>query len=362
MASTPSSLDTAQIERALDAFGLAGSRVASLAGGLIHESLSVRAGAVERVLQRISPIFAPGIHENIRAVTEHLHAKGFCTLRLLPTSTGKLFAELEDGSRWRLLSRVPGVSFDICASPAQARAASALVARFHSALDDLDHAVRPLGISLHDTQVHLLELRAALDAHREHRLYDAVAALAEEILRATDDLEPDDGLPRRIAHGDLKFNNVLFAGTSGAELCQALSLIDLDTVSRLPLCAELGDAWRSWCNRRGEDDAEAEFDLELFRGAAEGYLGALSIELSADERASLAHGLEWISLELAARFATDALRESYFGFDPARFATSGDHNLTRARGQLSLYRQARAERASVIRILTRAPGRPRAGP
>jgi Ser/Thr protein kinase RdoA (MazF antagonist) len=352
MSGSSDTIASSQIDRALAAYeGLSGARVSPLPGGLIHQSFSVCAGAVEYVLQRVSPIFSPGIHDNIRAVTEHLHAKGICTFRLLPTKAGQPYADLGSGEIWRLETRVPGVSFDTCESPEQARAAGALVARFHSALDDLEHEFRPLGIRLHDTDVHLRNLEASLEAQRGHRLYDRVSTLADEILRAARALPKLTELPRRVVHGDLKFNNVLFEGATGPAKSEAVSLIDLDTTSRIPLYAELGDAWRSWCNRRGEDSAEAEFDIGLFRASAEGYIGALSLELTAEERASLVHGIECISLELAARFAADALNESYFGWNPAHFASAGEHNWTRARGQFSLYRQTRETRRERIRIL-----------
>jgi Ser/Thr protein kinase RdoA (MazF antagonist) len=339
------------LERALAEFPLADPRVERIAGGLIHESFAVADGAVEYVLQRVSPIFESGIHQNIHAVTEHLHAKGIATLRLVPTRSGALFAELGESGRWRLETRLPGVTFETCGSPAQAEAAGALVAHFHSALVDLDWEFLPLGIALHETPVHIAALERALARHGDHRLLGEVAPLGEAILAAAREGAPLEGLPQRVIHGDLKFNNVLFAGESGAAVERAVGLIDLDTVSRFPLWAELGDAWRSWCNAVGEDAPEAEFDLELFRAAAEGYRGALGFELGPAERASLVHGLERIALELAARFAADALHESYFGWDPDRFASGGHHNLVRARGQLSLYRQVRATREERARIL-----------
>ena len=64
-------------------------------------------------------------------------------------------------------------------------------------------------------------------------------------------------------------------------------------------------------------------------------------------------GVEWISLELAARFAADALFESYFGWDPARFPGRGEHNLVRARGQWSMHQAlvaTRAERAGMLGV------------
>lgn len=339
------------VERVLSAYRLSGPRVEPIPVGLIHESFDVRDGAAAYVLQRVSPIFSPGIHENIRAVTEHLHARGVLTFRIVPTAGGSLTVDLGADGSWRLLTRVPGVCFETCSSAEQARAAGGLVARFHSALADLDHAFRPLGILWHDTPAHLRQLEEAVGGHRDHPLHGDVAALAERILAAARDADPLEGVPDRVVHMDLKFNNVLFAGESGTACKEAVSLIDLDTVCRLPLYMELGDAWRSWCNRRGEDSPEAELDMEIFRASAEGYLGSLELALGREERASLAHGLERLSLELAARFAADALVEGYFGWDPERFASRGEHNLVRARGQLSLFEQARAARGELARLL-----------
>lgn len=338
-------------ERALAAYDLAAPRVEPIPVGLIHTSFAIQDGAAAYVLQRVSPIFSSGIHENIRAVTEQLHRRGVATLRLVPTRAGGLFVDLGEEGRWRLLTRVPGVAFDVCATAGQARSAAELVARFHGALVDLAHDFRPLGIPFHDTPAHLAALEAALAARPDHPLARDVAALAAEILPAARDDAGLAGLPLRVVHGDLKFNNVLFAGPAGAERERAVSLIDLDTVSRMPLWVELGDAWRSWCNVRGEDSTEAELDLGLFRASAEGWLAALAFPLAPGERESLALGLERIALELAARFATDALEERYFAWDPARFASRGEHDLLRARGQLSLYRQARETRVERLRVL-----------
>jgi Ser/Thr protein kinase RdoA (MazF antagonist) len=340
------------LERALAAFDLASPQVDRIPIGLLHQSFAVRDGAVEYVLQCVNPVFEPGIHENIRAVTERLKQGGLETLELVHARDGALVADLGEDGLWRLMTRLPGVVFACCASTAQAASAGALVARFHGALDGLEHTFRPLGIALHDTPVHLRALERALTEEREHRLYGDVEPVGRAILAAARALpEPAQDLPLRVVHGDLKFDNVLFAGESGADAERATALIDLDTMCRLPLWAELGDAWRSWCNRAGEDAVEAAFDPELFRSAAGAYLEAGGLALVDAERASLLDGLERICLELASRFCADALRESYFGWDPERFSGHGEHNLVRARGQLDLHRQvldARAERARVL--------------
>ena len=180
-----------------------------------------------------------------------------------------------------------------------------------------------------------------------------MAPVAEEILEAAARLPSAEDEPRRVVHGDLKFNNILFADREPSGRDRATSLIDLDTLSRLPLYFDLGDAWRSWCNRAGENAAEAELDLAIFRESAEGYLGAPGIALTQDELRSFGHGIERVSLELSARFAADALNEHYFAFDPERFETRGEHNWVRARGQLSLHDQARATRDERLQFLLR---------
>ncbi len=339
------------VDRVLAEFGREGAGVEPILVGNIHRTFAVHSAEGEFVLQRVNSIFSIGIHENIRAVTEHLEAKGVPTLRLVRTVADDLVADLGEHGVWRLLTRVPGVSHEICSSPELARAAGGLVARFHTALGDLDHGFQPLGIRWHDTPAYLRELEETLARHPSHHLHGEVSKLADRILETAREWSPLLGVGERVVHTDLKFNNLLFDPAADPERPEAVSLIDLDTVCRLPLFVELGDAWRSWCNRRGEDSAEAELDLDLFRASVAGYLGELRIELGREERASLVHGLERSSLELAARFAADALYESYFGWDPERFESRAEHNLVRARGQLSLAEQARATRDEQARAL-----------
>ena len=257
------------VDRVLAEFGREGAGVEPILVGNIHRTFAVHCDDGEFVLQRVNPIFSIGIHENIRAVTEHLEAKGVPTLRLVRTVADDLVADLGEQGVWRLLTRVPGVSYEICSSPEQASAAGGLVARFHSALADLEHPFQPLGIVWHDTPAYLRELEEAVARHANHRLHREVAKLASRILGAAREWSPLGGVRERVVHTDLKFNNLLFDPAADAERPEAVSLIDLDTVCRLPLFVELGDAWRSWCNRRGEDSAEAELDLDLFRASGD---------------------------------------------------------------------------------------------
>jgi Ser/Thr protein kinase RdoA (MazF antagonist) len=318
--------------------GWAGAAITRIAGGLINRSyLLARGDGARAVLQAVSAIFPPEMHGNIAAVTERLAAAGLVTPRLLPTSDGRPYLLGPGGGLWRLLTYVDGVAFDVVGSAAQAGAAGELVGRFHAAVDGLTHPFVGMRVGVHDTPRHLARLEEAVATHAGHRLIADVRPLAAAIRAGAAALPPLPALPPRVCHGDLKFNNILFAGREPPDDARAICLIDLDTVGPLSLAYELGDAWRSWCNRAGEDDVHASLDLEILSASLRGYQSGLGRPLGADERRGLLLGVEWVSLELAARFAADALFESYFGWDETRFPGRGEHNLVRARGQWSLH-------------------------
>jgi Ser/Thr protein kinase RdoA (MazF antagonist) len=326
-------------EAALAAWPLVASRVERLAGGLINDTFAVASDRGAFVLQRVHPVFPPAIHHNIDAVTSRLAARGIATPQLQPTKTGAHWSD-QGGAIWRLMTRMPGVSFAKVQALPQAHAAAALLARFHEALVDLPHVFTGMRTGVHDTAAHLRALETAVDEHRDHRLHDDVARLAETIARGARQLPQITGVPERIVHGDPKLSNVMF---DDDDRDRASCFVDLDTVGPMALHLELGDMWRSWCNRKGEDERQAALDLEVLEASLAGYAAARPAPLP-EERAALLHGLEWITLELAARFAADALGERYFGWDAARFAGRGEHCLVRAQGQWSLHRQVMASR------------------
>ncbi len=332
--------------------------ISPMAGGLINRTLLLELDDARAVLQRVSPVFSPRIHENIAAVTARLAEAGVTTPLLVATRTGAPYvagAELGGGDGvWRMLTHVEGVGFDAVTNVGQARSAGLLIARFHHALDGLRHEFVGMRASVHDTPAHLRRLAEVAATRSQHRLGSEVRALAEQIATAAEALPALPVLAPRICHGDLKFSNLLFADHEPPASERAVCLIDLDTVGPLSLAYELGDAWRSWCNRAGEDATEARLDLEVMRASLEGYREGLGGGLDAETRRALVLGVEWVSLELASRFATDALLETYFGWDARRFPGRGEHNLVRARGQWSLHSAFVATRAAREEMLERA--------
>lgn len=314
--------------------------------GLINATFLVEGSAGRAIVQRMHPVFSPRVNDDIDAVTKHLARKGIVTTRVIPTDDGARWVMHDegDGARpWRALTWVDHARvYDKVPSARVAREGAALVGAFHRAMDDFDEAYTAAREGVHDTPRHLRNLADALDAHPSHRLRDEVAPLAEAVLDAGARLSLVRGLPPRNAHGDLKISNLLFDADD-----RGVCLIDLDSVSRMALPLELGDAMRSWCNPAGEDATDCAVDAGIFAALVAGYASTAREGVSPEERDALVAGFAQIALELTARFLADALNERYFGWSPARYASRGEHNLVRARGQWSLHRSVMASRASL---------------
>jgi Ser/Thr protein kinase RdoA (MazF antagonist) len=333
----------------LEAFDLEPRSLVRATSGLMNPTwyASSRSGS-ELVLQRVNPIFSPQVHLDIAAVTEHLTRKGLLTPRLVPTRDGALW--FEHAGVWRVLTRVHGICRDALETPAQARAAGRIVAQFHRAVSDLEHRFRNRRLGVHDTPAHLRTLRTALDEHRDHRHFAVIEPLAERVLAAAAALPSLPASSDRIVHGDPKISNLVFAPDEDRALC----LIDLDTLAHMPVALELGDALRSWCNPATEDAATARFVRSYFDAAIAGYAEAAQGFLTPAEWSAIPRGTLTITVELAARFCADALRETYFGWNRARYESSSAHNQARTLGQLRLAEGIRAELPALEDLTARA--------
>lgn len=331
-------------------WSLTGATVTPLGGGLINRTWLVTTAGQHYVLQQLHPVFPPEINTDIQAVTRHLKARGLITPELLPTRAGALWVGHE-GRVYRLMTHIPGTSRERLSDAASAHGAGALLARFHRALDSFDRPFHSQRQGVHDTARHLAALREALARHRDHPEYAAVRPLAEEILTMAASLPALPPLPARVVHGDPKINNLLYDGDG-----RAMCLIDLDTLGRMPLPLELGDAFRSWCNPKGEDDRYGGFSLSLFEAAIAGYAGETRGWILPPEHRAIVPATLTIYVELAARFCADALNESYFGWDERRFASRSTHNQVRAASQVTAASQLAAIHADAEAIVERAFG------
>lgn len=331
--------------------GFENASISKLGAGLINETFLVRTTLGQRyIVQKVNPIFDPAIHDNIVAVTTHLEHCGLIVPKLIPTIQGQPCAQLETGI-FRAMTFIDGVSYDTLSSPGQAFGAGEFLGRFHSALDSLDHTFVGMRLGVHDTDAHLKRLRQALISHQKHRLFGEVEKIAVPLLARSESLEKMPTLGEKVCHGDLKINNFIFEGKNSPQNQYVVTLIDLDTLGPMQRSFELGDAFRSWCNPSGENTPDSQFSLEIFEAAIRGYTKGSKKTLKNEEKQAFLLSVEWMSLELTARFLTDTLEEKYFGFDSKTYKTRGDHNLVRAKSQWNLHKLTADSRHARAKIL-----------
>ncbi|HJP34493.1 MAG TPA: phosphotransferase, partial [Gammaproteobacteria bacterium] len=288
----------------------------------------------------------------IEFVAACLEERAIRTPQLVATLSGENHLEI-GGAIWRLLTYVSGISYEIVPDAHHAFEAGGVLARFHGAFTGRDDIHVLPASTTHDIDRHLDDLRAALTEHPRHGDRARVHLLAQEIFSAARLLPKAFAGAPRVVHGDPKISNILFRDNG-----DAVCLVDLDTVGLMALNWELGDAFRSWCNPLGEDTENTEFSLALFSAALDGYQANSVSTIAPREVTGIVAGIETIYIELAARFCADALRETYFSWDPARFETHTAHNLVRARGQLNAARDLASKRQEAVRIVEElfAPG------
>jgi hypothetical protein len=100
---------------------------------------------------------------------------------------------------------------------------------------------------------------------------------------------------------------------------------------------ELGDAFRSWCGS-AEDAAENTFDVKKFEAAVNGYRTGSKNMLLPEEEALLLRATKLKCLELASRFLVDYFEDNYFGWNEKKYSSRKEHNLARAKGQVTLFK------------------------
>jgi Ser/Thr protein kinase RdoA (MazF antagonist) len=354
-----------ELQLALAAYGFSGPAT-PVTSGLINRTFLVHGSGRDAgpgdepvaVLQRLHPVFGAEVNLDIEVVTEHLAAAGMETPGLLRTADGaRWFAQ--PGGPWRALSYVSGTTLHRIEDPETARTAGELVGRFHRVLDGLVHDYAFARAGVHDTAAHMARLQARVEAGAgaggdidrdagAAELVRAARAVGRDILAAAASLPPLPALPARHTHGDLKISNVLFFP---GDTRRARCLVDLDTMGRQTLAYELGDAMRSWCNPRGEDETQVRLDEAIFAAAMDGYRSGAGDLPTPAERASIVPGLETVCIELAARFCADVFDDVYFHWNAQRYPSRRAHNLVRARGQLALAQSVRAARHGLAALV-----------
>lgn len=311
------------------------SRITSLTDGLINETYNLDD---IWILQFVNPIFGAAVNDDIAALTPILNTNGVTVPELCRTKAGEWSLEGADyglkSGRWRLMTKLPGKTIHHTQSMDQIRSLTRAMASFHRALLDSHYVFKHSRPGVHDFDRHYQALEKVVESgeYRAHRLYQKTNILFNKIKDLSKHIDYHSVIEcetLRIIHGDPKVSNFMMNGDS------VVGIVDLDTMARSRISFDVGDAIRSWCNPRREDE-EPAYHGEYAREV----LGLYCEEMQAmtkEERHSLEASAAFITLELSMRFAKDALCENYFGFNPE--IGHGEHSYMRAESMYQLCTQ-----------------------
>ncbi len=345
----------AQLQQIVGHFAVEGkvTGIRPLGNGLINDTFLVETeGPDNYVLQRINQSIFRDVdllQHNIDCVTRHIHRKLEAAgerdidrkvLRFLPEkTTGKSY--WTDGTQWWRVSVFirDALTYE-AVTPEYAGYAGEAFGRFEAMLADLpDRLGEPIP-DFHNMELRARQLREAVAADAAGRMADPeVKALVEamfareaEMCKA-ERMFREGVLSKRICHCDTKVNNMLF-DRDGNILC----VIDLDTVMPSFVFSDFGDFLRTAANTGAEDDPNldnVDFNMEIFRAFARGYLSTASAFLTPVERENLPFAATLFPYMQAVRFLAD-----YINGDTYYKIKYPEHNLVRTRAQWKLYEAA----------------------
>lgn len=317
--------------------------------GHINETYLLKASdGVLYILQKVNTsIFKnpEGIISNIKLVSEHIMRKcekegrdpSRATLKIIPTINGRDMYVDTDGSYWRALNYITDtVAKDRVECIEEFRDCARAFGNFLCQLEDFDASQLCEVIKdFHNTPKRYENLMRAVAEDKCGRAAEVASEIEfcrarEAFSRTLEDAHSVGKLPLRVTHNDTKLNNILFDKYSGEAVC----VIDLDTIMPGYAVNDFGDSIRFGASTAAEDEADlskVNFDINLYRAYAEGYLEGAAGKLTDGEIELLPVGAMMMTFECGMRFLTDYLEgDTYFR------TTRAGQNLDRARNQFKL--------------------------
>ncbi len=312
--------------------------IVQITDGAINQTYLVETLGGRFIFQKMNKIFSPVVMGNLDLIQPYVKRAGVLVPQGVDTIDGDPYM-LNGGEHWyRALKFVPGKTIHDHVSVSLAESAAALIGSFHAALADCQADLAVALPNFHNTPHYMDRLESVAASNVDEKKRETLAPLAAEILNKYKDTYVDlSDLPQRIIHADLKISNVLFSDEG-----EAIALIDMDTVMRASVVVEMGDAIRSWAGTAGEDDSNQVFDEAIAHAAIESYRAAAG-GVTKQELDLIPYGIGLLTLELAARFVTDAYEEDYFALS-TKYDSLYEQNKTRAENQLHFLEAFEAKR------------------
>ena len=356
-------MESNELKEIVSQFDIKGtvSEVKPLGDGLINDTFKVVTAEADQpnyVLQHINNSIFENVEmlmDNIIAVTTHIRRKLEAAgtddidrkvLTFIPLkSCGKYYYVHTDGSYWRIMLFIPDAVTKSGVTPESSYEVGETFGNFQAMLADIPVQLGETIPNFHNMEFRLQQLRDAVKEDRAGRVAE-VKDLLDEIEKRADEmckgerLHREGKLPKRICHCDTKVDNMMF-DADGNVLC----VIDLDTVMPNFVFSDFGDFLRSAANTGKEDDKDLDavnFNMEIFKSFAKGYLKSARSFLTPVEIENLPYAAKLFPYMQAVRFLADYLNgDTYY-----KTAYPG-HNLVRTRAQFKLLTSAEAHEAEM---------------
>ncbi len=322
---------------------------APVGSGNINDTYCIdfeRNGAEETwLLQRLNHLVfkdPEAVARNIQLICEHLAGQDFSYKIAAPVAAldGKFLQKDEKGNYWRVFPFFKNTfspeglaDAEIAYEGARAYGAFARALRSFPAKKLVETIP-----GFHNTDarwqvfLEVLEKNPARRVETSRTEIEAIFA-AKPVFEKISQLKKSGALPLRVTHNDTKAGNVLL----DQKTRKALAVIDLDTVMPGTILSDFGDMVRTFVPDRREDEPQnVALRLEILDALQRGFLEETADFLTLTEKENLLLGAAWIAGEQALRFLTDWLAgDVYYKI---RFP---EHNLVRARNQLTLFKELR---------------------
>lgn len=324
------------------------NEIQPLGSGLINDTYKVttlEADAPDYVLQRVNHAIFQNVEmlqANIEAVTRHIRKKlveqgaddiDRKVLSFIPADTGKTY--WYDGENyWRIMTFIPNAKTYEMVDAEYSYYAGVAFGNFQAMLADIPDELGETIPDFHNMEFRLKQLRDAVAADavgrvKEVQYYlDEIEKRAEEMCKG-ERLHREGKLPKRVCHCDTKVNNMMF-DEEGKVLC----VIDLDTVMPNFIFSDFGDFLRSAANTGAEDDENLDnvnFNMEIFKAFAKGYLESAKVFLLPIEVENLPYAAALFPYMQCVRFLAD-----YINGDTYYKIKYPEHNLVRTKAQFKL--------------------------
>lgn len=347
------------MQEILSAYGLVMGecRIQAFGSGLINATWKVSHADKNYILQRINhQVFKQPalIAQNISVIGHYLekhHPEYFFVQPVLTTDKQDMVVTPE-GEYYRLQPFVANShSYDVVNSEQLAYEAARQFGRFTRLLSGIDtNEIQVTLPDFHNLTLRYAQFEQAVKQGNPTRIAEAgqdinIIRRYKFLTEIFTSIQHSPYFKIRVMHHDTKISNVLFDADN-----KGICVIDLDTVMPGYFISDFGDMMRTYLSPASEEETDlskVKVRKEYYTAIVNGYLSEMKDELSVTEQAHLVYAGQFMVYMQAIRFLTD-----YFNNDVYYGAKYEQHNLLRARNQLSLLESITQQEQTLSSVAT----------